>query len=183
MAGFPDKLSELFEKKTLSTPEIIREITRIAIDYGYTIADQDDTRPWGGFVRFGAEGGDTFVEKYFPSINPTEARLGNPEASLSPKILYVGKNQRLSWQRHSRRAERWHFLTDGYYYRSADPNNPGEAILALADTEVQFDANECHRLASHPEHPTYVAEIWQHTDPEDLSDEDDIERLQDDYHR
>lgn len=183
MAGFAEKLSELFEKQSPTKPEVIREIARIAVDAGYTIADLDDDRPWGGFVRFGGEGGDTFVETYFPSINPTEARLGNPEASLSPKILYVTPGQRLSWQRHDRRAERWLFLTDGYYYRSADPDNPGEAIFAPAGTEVQFEATECHRLAGRLEHPTYVAEIWQHIDPENPSDEDDIERLQDDYSR
>lgn len=183
MVDFSNQLSLLFENHELTKSEVIREIARFATEAGYTVADLDDTRPWGGFVRFGTEGGDRFVATYFPSIDPTQARLGNPEASLSPKILYVEPGQRLSWQRHERRAERWLFLTDGYYYRSLDPDMPGEPIFAPAGIEVQFDAMECHRLVGHPEHPTYVAEIWQHTNPDSPSEEDDIERLQDDYKR
>lgn len=183
MAEFRDKISMLFEQQERSKPEIIQDIADHAIEAGYIVEDIDSTRPWGGFVRLGTEGGDMFVGAYFPSIDPMEARLGNPEASLSPKILYVEPNQRLSWQRHERRAERWLFLTDGYYYRSLDADNPGEPIMAPAGTEVQFQAMECHRLVGHPEYPTYVAEIWQHTDPTHSSDESDIERLQDDYSR
>ena len=183
MTVFSEKLAELFEQQDLPKEEVIREIARIAIDAGYTVADSDDTRPWGGFVRLATENGDDFVRTYFPNIDPLQARLGNPEAELSPKVLYVAPLQRLSWQRHDRRAERWLFLTDGYYYRSNDPDNPREPIFAPAGTEVQFQAGECHRLAGHEEYPTYVAEIWQHTNLSHPSDESDIERLQDDYSR
>ena len=42
---------------------------------------------------------------------------------------------------------------------------------------------QCHRLLSKSEEFVLVAEIWQHAEPDHLSDEDDIERLEDDYQR
>ena len=150
---------------------------------GYTIADIDSTRPWGGFVRFDYRDGDRFVEEFFPGVEPVAARLGNPDAELSPKILYVEPNQRLSWQRHDRRAERWVFLTSGGYHKSLDPEVMGNVIPGNPGDVVQFEAGECHRLVGGAEGVTLVAEIWQHTDPTMHSDEADITRLQDDYKR
>ena len=120
---------------------------------------------------------------FFPDVNPIDARLGNPEVELSPKFLLVAPEQRLSWQRHERRSERWVFLTPGAYYKSLDPDNPGDLIPAPTGTEVQFAAGECHRLVGVKDAFTLVAEIWQHTDPSRPSDEADITRLQDDYQR
>lgn len=57
-------------------------------------------------MRFEYADGDRFVEEFFPDVDPVQARLGNPDAELSPKILLVTPNQRLSWQVHARRAER-----------------------------------------------------------------------------
>ena len=45
-----------------------------------------------------------------------------------------------------------------------------------------MDKGERHRLIG-LEGWGIVAEIWQHTDPENPSDEDDIVRLQDDFGR
>ena len=55
--------------------------------------------------------------------------------------------------------------------------------LAEAGEVVQFAKSERHRLVGAMGHYTLVAEIWQHTNPEQLSDEADITRLQDDYKR
>jgi len=49
---------------------------------------------------------------------------------------------------------------------------------------VQFEKGERHRLAATNDTDyTVVAEIWQHSDKDHLSDEDDIVRLADDYQR
>ena len=58
MTVFSEKLSKLFEQQDLPKEEVIREIARIAIEAGYMVADSDDTRPWGGFVRLATENGD-----------------------------------------------------------------------------------------------------------------------------
>lgn len=60
----------------------------------------------------------------------------------------------------------------------------GERLSAEPDTIVQFAQGERHRLCSYDDQNyTLVAEIWQHTIPDSLSDESDIIRLADDYKR
>ena len=182
MAVFADNLQQIWQQPQ-SKELAMRQVVDAAQAAGYTIADVDSTRPWGGFVRFDYRDGDRFVEEFFPGVDPVAARLGNPDAELSPKILYVEPNQRLSWQRHDRRAERWVFLTSGGYHKSLDPEVMGEMVQANPGDVVQFEAGECHRLVGGSDGVTLVAEIWQHTDPTMHSDEADITRLQDDYKR
>jgi mannose-6-phosphate isomerase-like protein (cupin superfamily) len=183
MTEFAKQLDTI--KNNLETDKtiVLKEVVSLAEQSGYTVADIDDARPWGGFVRFDYKDGDNFVREFFPEVDPVEARLGNPDAELSPKILLVEPEQRLSWQMHHRRAERWVFLTDGGYYKSMDPEDMGELVEAKAGDVVQFEAGECHRLVGAKTNMTLVAEIWQHTEQENPSDEDDIVRLQDDYKR
>ena len=183
MAEFAKHIDTLIENHEDSKEGMIAEIVEFAEQAGYTVADVDNARPWGGFVRLDYTDGDRFIGEFFPGLDANEARLGNPTAELSPKILLVAPRQRLSWQVHERRAERWKFLNDGGYYKSTDADNPGELQLASAGDEVQFEAGECHRLVGADTVYTLVAEIWQHTIPGQPSDESDIIRLQDDYKR
>ncbi len=148
---------------------------------GFTVVERVDDKPWGCMVRFHHDDADRFVAEYFPGLDPKEARLGNDNAPLSPKFLVVAPGQRLSWQYHARRAERWAYVTAGLYMRSESNTMPG-ADSAKPGTVVQFLAGERHRLIGGSE-PTIVAEIWQHTEPDNLSDEEDIVRVSDDYAR
>lgn len=165
-----------------SIPEVFDTISRLVGEAGYTIVDRDDTKPWGGYVRLASTNADRFIAEFFPGLAPDEARLGNNDADLSPKFLYVLPGQRLSWQYHHRRAERWMFLTAGGYHKS-QTDEQGELIAAPVGHEIQFNGLERHRLVGDADNPTLVAEIWQHLDPAQLSDEDDIVRLEDDYKR
>lgn len=184
MAEFADRIKMLIAQPIENKTSAIQEIIRFAELAGYTVVDVDDTRPWGGLIRFDYTDGDAFIAEFFPEINPTEARLGNSDAEISPKFLLVAPGQRLSWQYHDRRTERWHFLNPGGYFRSMT-DEPGEFCLAEAGEVVQFQAGERHRLCANVDSVSYtlVAEIWQHTDINNTSDEDDIIRLQDDYKR
>lgn len=83
---------------------------------------------------------------------------------------------------HARRAERWTFLTGGAYYKS-DTDDQGDIVNVSAGEVVQFEQGERHRLVGVAGSYVLVAEIWQHSDPTHLSDEDDIVRIQDDYDR
>jgi mannose-6-phosphate isomerase-like protein (cupin superfamily) len=183
MANFFNDIQIVISKTITDKKQTIREIVRSAELAGYTVVDIDDSRPWGGFVRFDYKDGDNFIHEFFPDVDPVKARLGNPDAELSPKILIVEPGQRLSWQMHHRRAERWVFLTAGGYYKSTNPDDMGELIAAAEGEVVQFEPGECHRLVGAESSPTFVAEIWQHTEVNQPSDEDDIIRLQDDYKR
>lgn len=164
--------------KETAVNEIISSLT----SEGYTIVESNPTKPWGAYVRIDNGDANKFISDFFTTLDPTDARLGNSEAELSPKILVVAPGERLSWQYHHRRAERWVFLTNGSYQKSSVDTEP-PVVTAAPGEEIQFMAAERHRLIGDATQFTIVAEIWQHTVPNYLSDEDDIVRLQDDYKR
>ena len=161
---------------------VLEDIKGLIEAAGYEIVEQDNDKPWGAYFRLSSAQADRFVEEFFPDLSALEARLGNADAELSPKFLIVSPGQRLSWQYHHRRAERWMFLTKGAYNRSAN-DEPGELNVVDAGHVVQFAQGERHRGVGLPDGYTVIAEIWQHTDPEAPSNEDDITRLYDDYRR
>lgn len=150
---------------------------------GYDVVEFDEDKPWGGMYRLADKQAERFIAEFFPGLTLEEARLCRTSVRLSPKFLLVEPGKRLSWQYHRRRAERWHFLTTGLYSLSHD-NAPVPPKHARAGTILQLEEGERHRLSA-PEGKQYtlVAEIWQHTDDEHSSNERDIVRLEDDYHR
>lgn len=162
--------------------EIIEDIKKTIIDSGYSLVEIETNKPWGAYFRIDGAEADKFVAEFFPDLSAVEARLGNAEAELSPKILLVAPGERLSWQYHDRRAERWTFLTAGGYHKSMN-DEQGELYEAKPGDVVQFEQGERHRLVGAGNNWTVVAEIWQHVDPAQASDEADITRLADDYSR
>lgn len=182
MSELKSKLESMDLSAERLPQDVNDEVARILEEAGYDIALFDYDRPWGGFNQLENDNADRFVEEFFPGLTPEEARLGNPESELSPKILTVAPGQRLSWQYHDRRAERWAYITEGGYHKSLT-DDQGELQQAEAGEVVQFEKSERHRLVGAIGHYTLVAEIWQHTNPDKLSNEDDIVRLSDDYKR
>ena len=101
---------------------------------------------------------------------------------MSPKILVVAPQKRLSWQYHHRRAEIWRVIQGQAGVKRSDTDTEGELeILNIGDT-ITLQQGERHRLIG-LDSWGIVAEIWQHTDSENPSDEEDIVRLQDDFGR
>jgi mannose-6-phosphate isomerase-like protein (cupin superfamily) len=162
--------------------EDLRRIEDEITAAGFTVVESNTTKPWGAYFRIDSSQADEFVEDFFPGLTPEEARLGIEGAELSPKILVVLPGQRLSWQYHDRRAERWRFLTSGGYRRS-ETNDENDRHEASINEVAQFVRGERHRLEGNPEGLVLVAEIWQHSDVSHPSDEDDIVRVSDDYIR
>lgn len=162
--------------------ELFNELVKLAHSYDFTIDDVDINKPWGLYMRFEPADAERFVSEFFPGLSMNEAQLGNPNAPLSPKFLLVSPSELLSWQYHNRRAERWVFLSRGGFYKSLS-DEQGELHIASPDEIVQFAQGERHRLVGAEDLYTLVAEIWQHTDQDNLSDEADIIRLVDKYSR
>lgn len=160
----------------------ILEIETSITDAGYSILEKEINKPWGAYLRIDSSQADEFVKDFFPGLTPEEARLGIEGAELSPKFLIVKPGQRLSWQYHDRRAERWRFLTAGGYRRSST-DQEGERIESSVGDIVQFQQGERHRLEGRSDGIVLVAEIWQHSLVGHPSDENDIVRLADDYKR
>ena len=96
----------------------------------------------------------------------------------------VAPHKRLSWQYHFRRAEIWKVIagtTVGVKISDTDEQSDEVKVLE-SGSFIQMGTGERHRLIGLDSWGV-VAEIWQHTDPENPSDEDDIVRLQDDFGR
>lgn len=182
MSDLKTKLEQLSVDVGVSKEALTNQIEAAALSEGYEVVDRNDSKPWGAYLRFNGNKAEEFIAEFFPRLTLEEARLGIEDAELSPKILLVSPSQRLSWQKHDRRAERWAYLTDGGYYKS-NTDDQGELQPAEAGDVVQFQQGERHRLVGSQTGYTLVAEIWQHTDATQLSDEDDITRIQDDYSR
>lgn len=160
----------------------INHVEHLMVQSDYEIVDKDITKPWGAYFRTDSVQAERFIEEFFPGLTVEEASLGIENAELSPKILVVIPGQRLSWQYHDRRAERWNFLTDGAYRKSVS-DEQGERIEVHPGEVIQFQKGERHRLEGQSAAITLVAEIWQHSDPTTPSNEEDIVRLEDDYKR
>ena len=104
------------------------------------------------------------------------------EGRLSPKILIVNPDSRLSWQFHYRRKEIWRVYKNSVgIVRSMDNNQNEMEILNEGDI-IKFQIEERHRLVGLSNFGV-VAEIWIHTDLKNPSNEQDIVRLEDDYSR
>jgi mannose-6-phosphate isomerase-like protein (cupin superfamily) len=95
----------------------------------------------------------------------------------------VGPNKRLSWQYHHRRAEIWKLIGGVAGVVTSDTDQEKETTHLKIGDIIQLQKGDRHRLIGLEDGWGIVAEIWQHTDAENPSDEDDIVRVQDDFGR
>lgn len=65
---------------------------------------------------------------------------------------------------------------------TSDTDEQGEIQRLDVDDVIQLSQGQRHRLVGLNQWGV-LAEIWQHTNPEQPSDEDDIVRVQDDFGR
>ena len=154
-------------------------IKKEIIDLGFEIISKDFERPWGGFFVINESQAQDFANKFFDGLNIDSLKIGG---KLSPKILMVQPKARLSWQYHNRRAEIWQVYkgSAGIIRSNTDQENPMEIYSEGA--QIFLAQGERHRLIGLDDF-CVVAEIWQHTDQNNPSDENDIIRVQDDFGR
>ena len=145
----------------------------------FEIVSKDHNRPWGGFFVIAEEQAQQFANQYFDGLDVSTLKRGG---ALSPKILVVAPDKRLSWQYHHRRAEIWRVIEGqaGVKRSSSDEEGPLE-VLNIGDT-ITLQQGERHRLIG-LDYYAVIAEIWQHYVANHPSDEDDIVRVQDDFGR
>ena len=146
---------------------------------GFRIDKQDRTRPWGGFFVIDESQAPLFIETYFPHLSLADFAGYN---KLSPKILLVAPHKRLSWQYHFRRAEIWKVVGGVAGVVISETDEQTEVQKLPLGTIINLPKGQRHRLVGLDDWGI-IAEIWQHTDPENPSDEDDIVRVQDDFGR
>jgi mannose-6-phosphate isomerase-like protein (cupin superfamily) len=136
-------------------------------------------RPWGGFFVINEAQAQAFADQYFGGLDVNQLKISG---KLSPKILLVAPQTRLSWQYHFRRAEIW-TVVEGTVGVITSPTDEEDELRTLnqGDT-ITLEQGERHRLIG-LDGWGILAEIWQHTDASNPSDESDIVRVQDDFGR
>ena len=143
------------------------------------VVDKDIERPWGGFFVISEYNAQEFSKIYFNGLNTEEIKVSG---KLSPKILVIAPNKRLSWQYHHRRSEIWKVVNgEVKVVTSRDDVERKEKILKEGD-EISLSNGERHRIIGLEDYAV-VAEIWIHTDKDNPSDKNDIVRVQDDFDR
>ena len=158
---------------------IFDKIFEIVKSQNLKVVDKDTDRPWGGFFVISEDNAQVFSNIYFNGLNTEELKVSG---KLSPKILIISPNKRLSWQYHHRRSEIWKVVSGEIkVVTSQDDIERKEEILKEGD-EIRLSKGERHRIIGMDEHAV-VAEIWIHTDKDNPSDENDIVRVQDDFDR
>ena len=161
------------------TNDIFSKTLEILSSKKLNVIDKDTDRPWGGFFVISEDNTQEFSNIYFNGLNTEKIKVSG---KLSPKILIIAPNKRLSWQYHHRRSEIWKVVIGEIkVVTSHDDVERKEKILKEGD-EIRLYKGERHRIIGLEDYAV-VAEIWIHTDKDNPSDENDIVRVQDDFDR
>ena len=161
-----------------SKKKVFSDVAEFLNNKGFTIINLDNNRPWGGFFVIEESQATLFIKTFFPSLEMDPVLTNR----VSPKILIVEPGKRLSWQYHHRRSEVWTVISDEVSICLSDTDDQKNAATYFNNDVITIKMGARHRLIGLNTWGI-VAEIWQHTDAESPTDENDIVRLQDDYGR
>ena len=156
-----------------------KKIENEIIEKGFRIISKDFKRPWGGFLVIDESQAQDFANTFFDGIDIETLKIGG---KLSPKILIVSPDSKLSWQYHHRRAEVWRVFKGKVGISKSFDNIEKPVKILNEKDQIKLKKGERHRLIGLDDFAV-VSEIWQHTDPDYPSDENDIVRISDDYGR
>jgi mannose-6-phosphate isomerase len=165
--------------KSINKETVFKEVTEYLNNLNIKIAKKDNTRPWGGFFVIDESDSEHFIKIYFPHLTQKDLAIAG---KLSPKILVVCPQKRLSWQYHHRRAEIWKLIGGTAAVVTSDTDVEKETKHLKNGDIIQLEQGERHRLVGLNDWGV-IAEIWRHTDSSNPSDEEDIIRVQDDFGR
>ena len=159
--------------------EIFEETEAELKELALKIDSFDFNRPWGGFFVIEEKDAQKFADTYFNNLDVQSLKISG---KLSPKILLVKPESRLSWQYHHRRAETWR-IVKGEVGIVRSFNDTESAVVNYKEGDlITLQKEERHRLVGLKDW-AIIAEFWQHTDPSNPSNEDDIVRVQENYSR
>lgn len=158
---------------------IFKKIEQWLHQQEFIIEQQDQSRPWGGFFVIREEQAQQFANTYFEGIPADSLKISG---KLSPKLLVVAPEKRLSWQYHHRRAEIWKILKGTVGVITSETDEEGAMRVLQPGALVTLKQGERHRLVG-LDSWSILAELWQHTDAANPSNEADIVRVQDDFGR
>ncbi len=167
-------LSPIQDKKS-----VFEVVQKYVNQHGFTIINSDETRPWGGFFVIDEKQSTKFINFFFSEVDDSKKES---TGKISPKILIVEKGKRLSWQYHLRRSELWKVIGGEVGVIKSENDDENDIEVKKINDIITLYQGERHRLIG-LQTWGIVAEIWQHTDNDNPSDENDIIRVQDDFGR
>ncbi len=170
---------KLNTSKETTKQEIFSEIEKYLDSLGLKAVARDFERPWGGFFVIDESQAQKFANQFFSHIEFSAIQL---DRKLSPKILVVQSDKRLSWQYHHRRAEIWKVVAGEVGVVTSDTDAEGELQNLNVNDIIELRQGQRHRLVG-LDGWGILAEIWQHVDANNPSNEEDIVRVQDDFGR
>lgn len=168
-----------FKLKSNDRKAVFTEIEQYLTSLQLKISSCDFNRPWGGFFVIDEQQAQVFARHFFDNLDVSTLKISG---KLSPKILVVEPGKRLSWQYHHRRAEIWRNMSGNVAVVTSDTDEEKERQTLATGEEIRLAQGQRHRLVGLSEWGV-LAEIWQHTDAQFPSDENDIVRVQDDFGR
>ena len=133
------------------------------------------SKPWGGYFVIDENQSKKFLNLFFNKSIDLSLKI-------SPKVLVIRPNKRLSWQYHNRRSEIWSVIKGNILVSKSENDNEGNLIKLKKKDQIKINNKIRHRITGTNDF-ALVAEIWIHTDKNNFSDENDIVRLQDDFNR
>jgi mannose-6-phosphate isomerase-like protein (cupin superfamily) len=168
---------EISQQKSFLYNRLLAEATGFGLQILKDLSAPD--KPWGAYLRLSEDSLPAFFQAYWPDVKINFDFHGH---KLDPKILLVAPGARLSLQYHHRRQEHWRVLA-----------GPVKIVLGPDGTSLQEKIYNTGELIEIPQGYWHrvaggngwgiIAEIWEHTDAGNPSDEDDIIRVDDDYSR
>jgi len=153
--------------------DVFDEIRTKLLSQGFKITRMDDQQPWGGSIFIDESHAIDFAKAYFSAYAHQELPSSLP---LQPKILVVAPGQQISWQYHMRRTELWQVIVGevGVVTNTSDEET---AVEEKTSGDLIFLAPQTrHRLVG-LKNWGIIAQIWQHIDVKNPSDEKDVIRL------
>lgn len=162
-----------------SKREVFEEIQKYLGQLNFKIVSSDSQRPWGGFFLLDESQVADFKNLFFPEISLSSLLISG---KLSPKLLVVEPGKRLSWQYHHRRAEIWKVIFGKVDVVTSFTDEETQTNTLEQGKKIQLEQGQRHRIVGRDGWGV-LAEIWQHTDAHNPSDENDIVRVQDDFGR
>ena len=155
------------------------DVEKLLIDNKLDYKSKDLDRPWGGFYVINELLSKDFFNIFFKSSYLKKIDFNY---KLSPKILIIKPNKRLSWQYHNRRSEIWSIIKGNIMVSKSKNNSESDLINLKENNQIEIGNKIRHRIIGTDDY-ALVAEIWIHIDENNPSDENDIIRLQDDFNR
>lgn len=164
---------------TLGKNDVFQKVKHFLEENEFIIISSDQARPWGGFFVIDEQQSQKFIDFFFAEVDDSK-KTGT--GKISPKILIVERGKRLSWQYHHRRSELWKVIGGKVGIVQSDNDKETPLQTKSLNNIIVLRQGERHRLIG-LETWGIVAEIWQHIDNNNPSDENDIVRVQDDFGR